>query len=339
MAIEAATHYPGLSPRTYEHPADRAATAALHAIPMLDRVIKRIGALGIEGRFRQQLLGDAVRVGADQLPDVWSRHVRAASRLDLPQPAPLFVTQVPVVNALTFGMRRPVVVVFSPLVADYDPDEVESVLAHELGHVASDHMTYSTLLVLLGTLMRGALSDVPFADLPVRAIYLALLEWHRAAELTCDRAAALAMDDPMVVCRMLMRMAGGALPGLNVDAFIRQATEYADEDDLFALGSRFGTELGRTHPLAVRRVRELITWVQAGELDRIRAGSYVRRGEEPRPSAEMEAAVRHYRERFVAGIERTAGGVTKLSGQLATWLRRHGPDGAGPDGAEEPAGA
>jgi Zn-dependent protease with chaperone function len=334
MAIELATRYPGLSPRTYEHPADRAATSALHAIPMLDRVVKRIGSLGIESRFRQQMLGDAVRLGPDQVPDVWNTHVRAATRLDLADVPPLFVTQYPISNALTFGMRRPVIVMSSSLVAHYDADEVESVLAHEIGHVCSDHVTYSTAMVLLGVLLQGALSDVPLADLPVRGLYLALLEWHRAAELTCDRAAAIEVDDPMVVCRMLMRMAGGALPGMQIDAFIRQATEYVGEEDLFARYARFTTEIGRTHPLAVRRVRELITWVQAGEFDRIRSGSYVHKGEEPPPSAEFDAAVRHYRERFTGVIERTAGGVSRLSGQISSWLRRQSPQGSAGDPAD-----
>jgi Zn-dependent protease with chaperone function len=327
MAIELAARYPGLSPRSYEHPADRAATSALHAIPLLDRLVKRFGRLGIETRYRQMLLGDAVRLGPDQVPDVWAAQVRAASMLDI-EPVPLWVTQQPLVNAMTFGMRSPVVVVFSALVADYDADEVESVLAHELGHVLSDHVTYSTTLVLLSQLLQGVFSEVPLAGLPVRGLYLALLEWSRAAELTCDRAAALAVDDPMVVCRMLMRMAGGALPGMSVDAFIRQATEYTDEEDLFARRARFASELGRTHPAAVRRVRELVTWVQSGELDRIRSGSYVHRGDEPPPSAEFEAAVRHYRERFAGVVQRTVGGVGKLSGQIQSWLRGAG---GGPD--------
>lgn len=325
MSLEVAARYPGISPRSYEHPADRAATAALHAIPLLDRLVKRFARMGAETRFRQVVLGDAVRVGPDQLPALWATHTRAAGRLDL-APPPLFVTQQPSVNALTFGMRSPVVVVFSSLVADYESGEVEAVLAHELGHVLSDHQTYSTALVLLSQLLSGVLSDIPFAELPIRGLYLALLEWSRAAELTCDRAAAIELDDPMVVCRMLMRMAGGALPGLSVDAFIRQTTEYTEEEDLFARRSRFAWEIGRTHPAAVRRVRELITWVQAGDFDRIRSGSYVRRGEEPPPSAEFDAAVRHYRERFTGVVDRTVGGVNKLSTQIAAWLRREDAD-------------
>lgn len=170
------------------------------------------------------------------------------------------------------------------------------------------------------------LSSVPLAGLPVRGLYLVLLEWSRAAELTCDRAAALEIEDPRTVSRTLMRMAGGALPGMSLDAFVRQATEYTDEEDLFARRARFFIELGRTHPAAVRRVRELVSWVQTGDYDRIRSGNYIRRGNEPPPSAEFDAAVRHYRERFTAMIERTIGGINKLSAQITSWLRSHGDD-------------
>ena len=48
------------------------------------------------------------------------------------------------------------------------------------------------------------------AGLPLLAVRIALLEWFRAAELSCDRAATLVNRDPLVTCRTLMVMAGGA---------------------------------------------------------------------------------------------------------------------------------
>lgn len=331
MAIEAAVTYPQLSPRSYEHPADRAATSALHAVPFLDRLVKRLAHLGIERRYRQILLGDAVRLGPDQVPALWDLQTKVASCLDLERTPPLFITQAPVGNAMTFGIRNPSVIVFSSLAKDYTSDEVQAVLAHEAGHVLSDHQTYGTILILLHELLDGVFGELPLAGLPVRGLYLALLEWHRAAELTCDRAAAIEVGDPMVVCRLLMRLAGGAVPEMNIEAFIRQATEYAEEVDLFALASRVTVELGRTHPLAVRRVRELVTWVQQGDYDRIRGGAYVRRGSEAPVSAEFEAAVAHYRARFVGIVERATGGINRLSDQIATWLRRNNTGGDGDD--------
>jgi hypothetical protein len=83
-------------------------------------------------------------------------------------------------------------------------------------------------------------------------------------------------------------------------------------------------EIGLTHPFAVRRVRELILWVSSGEYDRIRSGSYVRRGQEPPPSQEFDAAVAHYRERFSQTLERTTGGVQRLIRQFDEWLKSGG---------------
>jgi hypothetical protein len=120
---------------------------------------------------------------------------------------------------------------------------------------------------------------------------------------------------------MLMRTAGGALGGMSLDAFIRQATEYEDEDDIYARHARFWEEIGRPHPFAVRRVRQLVRWVSEGEFDPIRSGHYVRRGQEPPASAEFDAAVSHYGDRFVAMVDRVGGGVQRVADQISAWLR------------------
>jgi len=130
-----------------------------------------------------------------------------------------------------------------------------------------------------------------------------------------------------------MRVAGGPLDGLDLQAFLRQATEYVEEEDLFSRRARFGIELNRTHPFAVRRVKELVDWVGTGQYDHIVGGSYIHKGEEPPVSAEFDAAVTHYRERFTAMVDRTVGGVGKLAGQIQNWLRRNPAD----DDTEDPS--
>jgi Zn-dependent protease with chaperone function len=323
VSVEPSFKYEQMSPKSYEHPADRAATSALHAIPLMDKVIKRLTDLAHERRLRQILTGNAVRVGENQIPALWAQYQRCGYILDLEAIPDLYLTQTPLVNALTVGAKNPLVVVYSGLVGSYDSDEIEAVLAHELGHVLSEHYYYTTVLVLLAEFLRTSIPG-GLAGLPVRALYLALLEWSRAAELSSDRASALVMADPLVTCKLLMRMSGGALEGMSLDAFITQATEYADEDDLFARWSRAWVEIGLTHPFAVRRVRELIGWVRDGDFDRIRSGNYARRGHEPPPTAEFDVAVAHYRERFSQTLERATGGVQRLIGQIDDWLRGRG---------------
>ena len=70
----------GISPKAYEHPADRAATASLQSIPYLDRVVRKLIELGYERALRQAYLGASVRLGEEQLPDLWRLQVRAYRR-------------------------------------------------------------------------------------------------------------------------------------------------------------------------------------------------------------------------------------------------------------------
>jgi Zn-dependent protease with chaperone function len=322
VTIEVARTYERISPKAYEHPADKAATSALHSVPLLDTVVKRLTDLGHERRLRQIVMGNAIRLGPKQVPDVWSAYVRCTTILDLESVPDLYLINNPDINAMTIGAKTPIVIVNSSMLRSFDPAEVETVLGHEAAHVLSEHYYYTTALVLLDQFMQGALPRSLLLGLPVRAMYLALLEWARAAELTADRAAALVMADPLQPCRVLMQLAGGSVPGMNFEAFLQQASEYESEDDLFSRHARFWSELNLTHPVAVRRVKELMEWVATGAYDRIRDGDYPRRGQEPPPSEEFEDAVAHYRERFARILDRAAGGVQELGKRLGGWLDR-----------------
>ncbi len=185
----------GISPRAFQHPADRAATAALKQVPYLDAVVRRLIELGYERAMRAALLGSAVRLGQDQLPRIWVLEREVFHVLDLEDVPDLYLTQFPEANALTFGSGRPVIVLNSELVRLLDAEGLRVVIAHEAAHVLSDHVLYMTALTIL--LQLGQSIRLPiFAGLPLLAIRTALLEWSRAAELSCDRAAALGDPRP-----------------------------------------------------------------------------------------------------------------------------------------------
>lgn len=336
MSLQETLRYEQISSKSWEHPADRAATAALRSIPLMDKVLKRLVDITSERRIRQVLVGNAVQVSDKQVPLLWSRYVQLASVLDINAVPELYVTQTPLVNAMTIGAKRPMVIVYSSLVKDYTPSEVDAVLGHELGHVLSEHNYYQTALWILTMLImsRTGIGGM-FAGLPILAVYLVMLEWWRAAELSSDRAAALVVGDPLVPCQMLMRMAGGALDGMSLDAFLAQAARYEEEEDMFARWSRAWIEVSLTHPFAVKRTRELMNWVSDGEFDRTRSGSYIRRGQEPPVTTELQAAIAHYRERFVKILSTAAGGIEKTLRQFEDWLRPGPRDGGGPAHQDE----
>jgi hypothetical protein len=172
------------------------------------------------------------------------------------------------------------------------------------------------MIVMSSSSAAGAL-----AGLPLKAIYIVLLEWARAAELSSDRASALVVGDPLITCQMLMRIAGGALEGMSLDAFLAQAARYAEEDDVLARWSRAWVEASLRHPFAVKRTRELMSWVNDGSYDLVRSGTYVHRGQEAPVTAELQRAIVHYRERFFRILDVASGGVDRALRQLEDWLR------------------
>ena len=334
MSVMPAIRYEGISPKAWEHPADRAATAALKAIPLMDQLLKRLSDMGTERRLRQILLGNAIKIGDEQLPDFWNAYRHCFAVLDWDKIPDLYITQTPFVNASVVGSSKPMVILLSGLAKDFESLEVQAVLAHETGHVLSEHYYYTTALVLITMVVTNVLPSSLLIGLPVRALWYALLEWHRMAELSSDRAAALVLGDPMPVCSSLMRMAGGAIDGMSVDAFVKQAIEYENVDDVWSSWRRFRIEIGQTHPFAVRRVRQLIAWVTSGEFDRIKAGQYVHRGQEPPMTEEFAAATDHYADRFTNLMGKATDGVQKVGDQISGWLRRNRSAGEGEDGDE-----
>jgi Zn-dependent protease with chaperone function len=311
----------GISPRAYQHPADRAATAALHSVPYLDQVVRKLIELGYERALRAVSLGSAVRLGQEQLPHIWVLHRQVFNALDLKDVPDLYLTQWPFANAMTIGSGRPIVVLNSELVTLLDADGQRAVLAHEAAHVHSDHVLYQTALVII---LRIGTQNLPLlAGLPLMAIRYALLEWFRAAELSCDRAAALLTRDPQAVCRALMVLAGGAASEqLNLDAFIKQGLDYEETGTGLERLSRLFQDLQVTHPLPVKRVRELLDWVREGDYDRIVGGDYLRIGDEPPLREEGDSAAAHYSERVKGAFEKAGTSVSEVGDQLSDWLEK-----------------
>jgi Zn-dependent protease with chaperone function len=318
----------GISPKAYEHPADRAATAALKSVPMLDQVVRKLIEYGYERALRQALLAGSVRLGDDQLPEVWSAHRAALARLDLDDVPDLYLTQFPITNAAAIGAQRPLVLINSQTVELLDDLELRTVLGHEAAHILSDHVLYTTALVILLNLSGIGRFGLIFG-LPLVAVRLVLLEWFRAAELSCDRAATLVNRDPLVTARTLMVMAGGATSRrLNLDAFVRQAAEWDDLEPGWDKLNRMRAQLTLTHDYPVKRVSEIMKWVRSGEYDRIVKGEYRKRDDPIDARAEAGDAANYYTERFRAIIRDASEGVAKIGEQagdaaerLSDWLR------------------
>jgi Zn-dependent protease with chaperone function len=296
-----------IAPVSWEHPADRAALQALRALPGVDQVIRKIlGILGGERGIRLIFQGNAIRVGPTQFPQLWAMHLENCTTFGWEKVPELYVTQTPIFNAGAYGIDDPFIVIHSSAFELLDTDEQRVLLAHELGHVMSGHALYSTIAAIMLLISLGALPfPVELVVLPVR---LAFLEWSRKSELSADRAGLLGSQDLAATMRLFMKMAGGAntsnvRPGdLNLEPFMVQASEYAEQHDGFDIVYKVLNTLALTHPMNVVRAGEVQKWVRSGAYERIVGGEYVRRGTpeaDERPLRDdMKDAAQHYKEEF-----------------------------------------
>jgi len=289
--------------------------------------VRKLIEFGYERALRQVFLAGSVKLGPDQLPEVWAAHRAALARLDISELPDLYLTQFPITNAAAIGSGRPMVMVNSRSVEVFDAEELRTVLGHEAGHILSDHVMYRTALMIL--LSVGARGLPMLAGLPLVAVRMILLEWFRAAELSADRAATLVNRDPLVTSRTLMVMAGGsASRKLNLDTFLKQAAEYEEWEPGWDKLSRMRLEIAQTHAFPVRRVSQIMKWVRSGDYDRVVNGEYSKRSDPVDPREEASEAVDHYVERFRALIRDASAGVANAGDKVADaaekvsdWLR------------------
>lgn len=252
----------GLKADHFRHPLDLEATANLKQLPGMDKLIRNLLGPIAEQYFYLENIAASVLVSEQQLPDLHKLLLEACQVLDL-EPPQLYLRQHPVPNAYTFAMRgkQPFVVLHTSLVDMLTPEEIQAVIAHELGHLKCEHGVYLTLANIL-VLAAGQIPN--FGGPLAQSIQAQLLEWVRCAEFTCDRAALLAIQNPRVVASVLMKLAGGSpklAPQLNLDAFLAQARAYDDiSNDQVGELLKQAMTAQLTHPVPVLRAREIDRW-------------------------------------------------------------------------------
>lgn len=251
----------GLKANQFRHPVDQEATAALRQIPGLDWGIRALLGSVAEQVFYLDNIASSVLVGEQQLPNLFELLNDACHILDIEVPQ-LYIKQNPVPNAYTFAMRgkQPFIVIHTSLLELLEPDEIQAVIAHELGHLKCEHGVYLTAANIV-TLAVGQLSQ--WGALMAQSLQMQMLAWLRCAEFTCDRAGLLVTQDPKIMASVLMKLAGGSptlSPQLNVDAFLDQARAYEQTNDELGTLLKSVRTAELTHPVPVLRAREIDRW-------------------------------------------------------------------------------
>ncbi len=287
-----------ISPRNWEHPADKTALSVLRKLKGFDELVKKVIGVTTEKSLRLIHMASSVKVTNTQFARINFALDTACEVFDYPDKPEVYIAQSPFLNASVLGADHPFIVIQSNTIHMMSDEEMLCVVGHELGHILSGHVLYKTLLwLLLNVSFR--LIQIPFSNLILMPIILALKEWDRKSELTADRAGLLASQNESPNYSLLMKMSGGpSLGDMNVNDFFLQAAEYENSADMLDNVYKLLNMLMKSHPFSVVRLKELKIWATAGQYEKILAGDYFKKGEEAkrRPGQDFEETKQYYKE-------------------------------------------
>jgi Zn-dependent protease with chaperone function len=171
-----------------------------------------------------------------------------------PAPVEVFVAPNSLLNAYTFGITPPqVLVLHSGLLDVMDADEMRFIVGHELGHARLGHTRLNSLI--------GGLAGIPSPLGASALLALAFLWWNRACEYSSDRAGLLVCGRLDKATSALVKLAAG--PDARSLAGLQRALRHIEAEDDTAAGN-LGEALS-THPMMVRRIEQLRRYAASEE--------------------------------------------------------------------------
>lgn len=250
-------------PYTYFiHPEDESALNAMKNVPGFDTLVKKFMRVGYETMLHGVNMASKIRLSETQLPEIYHKVTKICDKLEISYPE-VYLEMSPYPNAYTYGDTDVFMVLTSGLFDYLDSDEIDSVIAHECGHIVCHHVLYHTIAEFLRTGVSGLIGDL------AEPLKLAVCYWARKSELSADRAAALTCGVETVV-KTQLRLAGGPkvlTDNVNIEEWANQAEQY-EEIRGGSLWNRFlqmGATMMLDHPFAAVRVREALNWAKTEE--------------------------------------------------------------------------
>lgn len=212
------------------HPDDKSAIAAMESLPGFSTVMKWVLSGVVEKIMYGQNIGNAIKLGPDQLPEYYNLLLPVCQKLGLTEIPEFYMEMNPAPNAETCGENKVFIKMTSGLVESFSPEDIQIVLAHECGHILFKHVRYLMLAKALMMGLNSAIGQVAsIATLGgTIAFEQCVYRWMRMSEYSSDRVAMLYAGSMKKAMSVIVRLAGGPdalLKNVNYDAYLVQAEE------------------------------------------------------------------------------------------------------------------
>ena len=250
--------FPGLSNSAFAHPLDLSSFEELSRAPMISQFINTLVKYLTEIPAFVELYSSAIRVTDKNYPRIHQSLLEACQILDM-SPPDLFVKNSYHTNAFAVGIENPSIILTSSLIDILTEEELQSVIAHELGHIKAKHIYYRIFIAMTTSLGADFVRKIfPQSAILTQSLTKVFLSHMRKCELTADRASLLVVQDPNVIVSCCMKLAGGCINSkhkLSTDEFLVQgkSLEGLLYDSEYASLLFWLKTISQTHPLPVPR--------------------------------------------------------------------------------------
>ena len=256
--------------RDFIHEDDKKAMDALKAIPGFDQFVKAFMKVYSEPTMKILNMSSKVKLSPEQCPRIYNLLVPICEKMGIEVPE-LYLELNRDPNAYTSGDTCIFITVTTGLLEIMSDEEIQTVLAHECGHIMCHHVLYSTMGQML---MNGAADVLGLGGLATVALRTAFAYWMRCSEFSSDRAAAVFCDGPERVVNVMLRLAGGGKEvsaEINADLFMQQAAEYKNYvgDSKWNKILEFLVLMNASHPFLAVRAASIHDWCQTDRFQKI----------------------------------------------------------------------
>ena len=250
--------------RVFIHEDDLSAMEALRAIPGFDKLTKIFMEQVTERFIRMENLSSCIKLGPEQMPEIYNLLPPICKKLQIPEPE-LYLKYDRSMNACTIGDTSICIILNSGLIETATLEEIETVLAHECGHILCRHNLYTFMGNFILTASDRLLSSFGLLGLISIPLRLAFFHWMRSSEFSADRVSAYYSGGSEKVTDLMIRFAGATSNlglKINKELFMQQAKDYKRQIanskvnklvELYLYGYA-------DHPLTAYRAYEVSEW-------------------------------------------------------------------------------